>query len=244
MKKMMSILLVVALVFAISPLNVSALTVDKYFRVESKNLSYGTLQEALANAQDTDTIVVTSNMVLDAPVFITKNITIKSDFKTVNVVRNFEENSATITVANGATLTLKNVSFDGDRKTVAVEKGGLISVSNGGKLVLNNKSILKGSSLAAENTYGGAVFVKRYGCLVDNGCQYSDNSAAVGENSYWVPASKTNSSVDLVRMKKCMASNLKEEPTFIDHFAEYNLCDDAKLDVNDMALIIEGLLGI
>ena len=104
MKKIMSILLVVVLTFVISPLNASALTVDKYFRVESKNTSYATLNEALSNASSTDTIVVTSNMVLDEPVVITKNITIESDFKTVRVKRNFEGNSATIVIAATSVL--------------------------------------------------------------------------------------------------------------------------------------------
>ncbi len=243
MKKMMSVLFVVIIMVVLNPLNAFALTKDKYFRVESKNASYETLGEALENAASTDTIVVTSNMILDEAVVISKNITIESDFETVNVARNFEGNSAAMVVSGGATLTLKDISIDGAGKTNSVNKGGLISVDNGGKLVLDHDSIMSGSSLASDNTYGGAVYVKRYGCLIDNGCDFSDNYAAVGENTYWVPASKTHSAVDLVRMKKCLASDLKSEQTFVQHFSEYNLQNDSILDSVDYALIQQELLG-
>lgn len=242
MKKIMSALFMVALMVVINPLNVFALTKDKYFRVESQNKSYETLSEALSNAESTDTIVVTSNMVLDEPIVISKNITIESDFETVNVTRNFEGDSAAMVVSDGATLALKDISIDGDGKTGAVDKGGLISVDNGGKLVLDNESIMSGSSLASENTYGGAVYVDLYGCLIDNGCSFSDNSAAEGDDTYWVPASKTNTVVDLVRMKKCLSSDLRNEQTFVEHFSKYNLKSDSSLDDADLDLIVEGLL--
>lgn len=242
MKKMISVLFMVVLMIVISPLDAFALTKDQYFRVESKNVSYGTLNEALSNALDTDTIVVTSNMDLDESVVIDKNITIESDFETVNVTRNFEGNSAAIVVDKGASLTLKDISIDGDGKTSGVDKGGLISVFNGGKLVLDTQSMLSGSSLAEDDTYGGAVYVDLYGCLIDNGCSFSGNSAAKGADTYWVPASKTNTVVDLVRMKKCMASDLKNEPTFVTHFSEYNLQRDSSLDDVDFGLIVEELL--
>lgn len=243
MKKMISVLFMVVLMIVISPLDAFALTKDQYFRVESKNVSYTTLSEALSNASDTDTIVVTSNMVLDKSVVIDKNITIESDFETVNVTRNFEGNSAAIVVDKGASLTLKDISIDGDKKTSGVDKGGLISVSDGGKLVLDTQSMLSGSSLAAANTYGGAVYVDLYGCLINNGCSFSDNSAAEGDDTYWVPASKTNTVVDLVRMKKCMASDLKNEQSFVQHFSEYNRKADSILDEADLDLIVDGLLG-
>ena len=240
---MISVLFMVVLMIVISPLDAFALTKDQYFRVESKNVSYTTLSEALSNASDTDTIVVTCNMVLDKSVVIDKNITIESDFETENVTRSFGGNSAAMVVSDGATLTLKDISIDGDGKTAAVDKGGLISVSDGGKLVLDNQSMLSGSSLASDNTYGGAVYVDLYGCLIDNGCSFSDNSAAVGDDSYWVPASKTNTVVDLVRMKKCMTSNLRNEQSFVQHFSAYNLKSDSSLDANDLTLIVKGLLG-
>lgn len=243
MKKMISVLFMVVLMVVISPLDAFALTKDQYFRVESKNVSYGTLNEALSNASDTDTIVVTSNMVLDKSVVIDKNITIESDFETVNVTRNFKGNSAAIVVDNGASLTLKDISIDGNGKTSGVDKGGLISVSNGGKLVLDNQSMLSGSSLASDNTYGGAVYVDLYGCLIDNGCSFSNNSAAEGPNTYWVPATKTNTVVDLVRMKKCIASDMRNEQSFVQHFSDYNFKADLILDDADLGLIVEGLLG-
>ena len=46
-----------------------------------------------------------------------------------------------------------------------------------------------------------------------------------------------------MRMKKCMASGLKNEQTFVEHFSEYDLKDDSILDDADLDLIVDGLLG-
>ena len=44
-------------------------------------------------------------------------------------------------------------------------------------------------------------------------------------------------------MKKCMASDLKNEQSFVQHFSDYNRKADSILDEADLDLIVDGLLG-
>ena len=121
------------------------------------NTDYGTLIEALNEAEDNDVIVVKKNIAPAVALTIGEKVTITGDTESITVTLT---NPVTVTGA----LTLENITF---KKNTSTPPENLISVASGGSLTLNDKAVLDGASVAT-TANGGGITVAAGGKLTLN----------------------------------------------------------------------------
>jgi hypothetical protein len=120
-------------------------------------------------AQDTD---IGAGLELTAATNSPAAVTIDGGGKTIPLETG--NTGSVITVGNGVTLTLRNITFKGSDANNAP----LIKVENGGKLVLENGAVITGN----KNTSGGGG-VSVSGALVMNGGTISGNITTSGNDN-------------------------------------------------------------
>ncbi len=136
---------------------------------------YATLSEALEAAATGDTVVLTADVTLDAPISITKNVILSGD-GTYSLIRSSELSSSPITVEAGANLTLSGITVNGSSKASLTP---FVSV-DGGTLNVRDGVTFTGCYSSAQ---GGAVRVNAGVCILA-GAAFTNNSAMSGSAVY------------------------------------------------------------
>ncbi len=156
MKRFISVLLVIALL-------VPMLCVDVF--AESKTVyNFADLKDAIAQAQDDDVITVNGDITITETLKITKNITIKSDgTKTLtsgSLMMDSIEGCNMFYVPDGKTLSLENITLDGDNKCRLIRaKGAKLNLTN---VIMKNGSTEKvEKNSQTDQVYsGGAIYAE------------------------------------------------------------------------------------
>ena len=171
-KRLISLVLCLCFVLscAVIPVSVSAAGVATVAGVE-----YATLEDAFAAAGTGDTVLLTADVLLGAPITVTKNIILSAD--SAFTVTRADISAPAFTVAAGGTLTVAGpVTFDGGPQAstsafVCVE-GGTLNVRDGVTFTSCYSSAM-----------GGAVRVNSGVCVLAGG-SFSGNSAESGAAVY------------------------------------------------------------
>jgi len=164
MKKKWFLHWILAVIFALFPATVYAQTCNNISRLINNDI----------------TITLTDNCVIDNPITIAGNITIKSDGKgPYTLTRGVSGNL--ITVAEGATLILENIIIDGDSRQGEFSNtnssgASLVIVENGAALIMNDDTVLRNN---AAHT-GGGVSVGNGSTFTMNGGEISGNKSDIG----------------------------------------------------------------
>jgi uncharacterized repeat protein (TIGR02543 family) len=116
-----------------------------------------TLQTAITNTAYGETITITGDITVDELITIPsgKNITLTSDNGIRTLTRGTTGNL--ITVASGGSLTLENITIDGNNGSYTDGYGSLVYV-NGGTLTMNTSAVLQNNNNKEESN-GGGVYV-------------------------------------------------------------------------------------
>jgi parallel beta-helix repeat protein len=81
-----------------------------------------------------------------------------------------------ITVGNGVTLTLKNITLKGLNEAEGGNTAALIKVTSGGKLILGNGAVIRDNYNNDSSNYGGGVYVDGSGTFTMEGGEISGNT--------------------------------------------------------------------
>ena len=132
---------------------------------EGNAKEYGSMQSLLDHLEGDCTIVLESNATLPSNMVVNANVTLCSSADAVKLGRNVGEIS--IKVESGATLTISNLTVS------AGEGGRMISVENGGSLVLQNGAVvcdLEGGTSRADSgiVVDGGYLKMESGSMVNN----------------------------------------------------------------------------
>jgi len=171
-KRLISLLLCFTFVVscAVIPVQVHAAGAASVNGVE-----YATLQEAFDAASAGDTVTLISDVVLDAPLSVTKNVILSGD-GSYGVSRSADLSASPITVEAGATLTLFAVTVNGSGSAALTP---FISVDGG---TLNARDGVSFTGCYSSSN-GGAVRVNAGICDL-SGASFSNNSAMSGSAVY------------------------------------------------------------
>ena len=142
---------------------VPMLCVDVF--AESKTVyNFADLKDAIAQAQDDDVITVNGDITITETLKITKNITIKSDgTKTLtsgSLMMDSIEGCNMFYVPDGKTLSLENITLDGDNKCRLIRaKGAKLNLTN---VIMKNGSTEKvEKNSQTDQVYsGGAIYAE------------------------------------------------------------------------------------
>jgi hypothetical protein len=118
---------------------------------------------------------ITDGCVIDKPVTIAGNVTIKSGGD-VSPILNRGVCGPLITVAAGATLILENIIIDGNKNDVRFDSGSLVFVESAATLIIKNGAILQNNAAS----YGSSVFVENGGRLTMVGGTIRANQSHIG----------------------------------------------------------------
>lgn len=94
---------------------------------EVKGVSYSSLQEAIDAAQDGATVTLLTDATADATIAADKNITLDLGGKTLT---NTNAGKATLTIAKGATATVKNGSIVGGKSFYTIQNNGTATLED------------------------------------------------------------------------------------------------------------------
>ncbi len=137
---------------------------------------YETLADAITAAAPGETIILLSDVTLDAAFTIDKNITLTGD-KTIR--RGEALTGHMITVATDATLTIDGITVDGGSAEGITAVKSMILVN--GKLVMNSGVLQNNNNTYGSGVkFGGAVLVETDGSFEMNGGTIQNNTAKVG----------------------------------------------------------------
>ncbi len=136
---------------------------------------YATLAEALDAASSGDTVLLTSDVTIDSPISVSKNVIISGD-GSYSVTRAASLGASPITVEAGASLTLSALTVNGGASAVLTP---FISV-DGGTLNLRDGVSFTGCYTSAQ---GGAIRVNAGVCVLA-GASFDNNSAMSGSAVY------------------------------------------------------------
>ena len=172
MKRFISVLLVIALL-------VPMLCVD-VFAADKTVSDFAGLKDAIAQAQDDDVITVNGDITITQTLMITKNITIKSDgTKTLTagpLKMDSIEGCNMFYVPDGKTLSLENITLDGDNKCRLIR-------AKGAKLNLTNVIMKNGSTEFLQQTpsndqvySGGAIYAEEGSIVTIKGGSFENNN--------------------------------------------------------------------
>lgn len=134
-RRLLSAFLAVMMVLTMAPVA---------FAADTSVGSYDELVEAISNASDGDTITVSGEIAIDAPLNITKSVTLKGD--SIVPSENFSGSCLVKLETAGATLTLGDIKLDAEKK-------GRVIVCTAGTLEINGATITNGK--AADSFIGG-----------------------------------------------------------------------------------------
>lgn len=134
-RRLLSAFLAVMMVLTMAPVA---------FAADTSVDSYEGLVAALNTAKDGDTITVSDEIAIDAPLNITKSVTLKGD--SIVPSENFSGSCLVKLETAGATLTLGDIKLDAEKK-------GRVIVCTAGTLEINGATITNGK--AADSFIGG-----------------------------------------------------------------------------------------
>lgn len=134
-RRLLSAFLAVMMVLTMAPVA---------FAADTSVDSYEGLVAALNTAKDGDTITVSGEIAIDAPLNITKSVTLKGD--SIVPSENFSGSCLVKLETAGATLTLGDIKLDAEKK-------GRVIVCTAGTLEINGATITNGK--AADSFIGG-----------------------------------------------------------------------------------------
>ncbi len=194
MKKILSIIICIALLLSFGTIQAFAFGIDPQFRVDGKSAS--TLADAFSKAGDTGSVITQDGKTSDyqtikSGIEVTKDVTLalgKDDFNpNVNRIAYTGQNAPLFTIKNGGVLRVKYSVIYGN-ETAVNTYGGLIRVEKGGTLILDGTTdepvVISGCKLTANNSMGGAIYCERGGCVIVNGATFEGNSAKKGADIY------------------------------------------------------------
>lgn len=134
-RRLLSAFLAVMMVLTMAPVA---------FAADTSVGSYDELVKAISSASDGDTITVSGEIAIDAPLNITKSVTLKGD--SIVPSENFSGSCLVKLETAGATLTLGDIKLDAEKK-------GRVIVCTAGTLEINGATITNGK--AADSFIGG-----------------------------------------------------------------------------------------
>ena len=169
-----------------------AVTVNNATQTEQKQ--YATLQEAVANAQDGDTITLNKNVTLSETISIDKSLILDGQSFQITSELN-ESNQDMFYVSTGGELTLKNLIIDGNARNKSAYlirvSGGELRTQIGTKLTNSSFSAvfitdgsfameageISGNTYSENNSIGAAVTVNTGGIFTMQDGKIAGNSA-------------------------------------------------------------------
>jgi uncharacterized repeat protein (TIGR02543 family) len=129
------------------------------------------LQTAITNAADGETITITNNITVDEIITIPdgKNITLSGEQLTRGTTGNL------ITVASGGSLTLQDITIDGNNGSYSKGGGSLVTVN--GTLTMKSGAFIQNNiNSYTFNAFGGGVYVN--GTFTMDGGTISGNTSS------------------------------------------------------------------
>ena len=139
--------------------------------------SYSALQQAVNNAPVNTPLIIKISQSFTMTGTITipegKDITITSDGTIRTLMRSAGFTGHLFTVETGASLTMENITIDGNKNNVGNANGSLVYVN--GTFIMNNGTQLQKNNYNIGN--GGGVCVDSYGVFTMSGGAISENSS-------------------------------------------------------------------
>lgn len=194
------------------------------------------LNEYLESFPAGSEVELSGTYLLGSTIYITKELTlIGSDDCTIKRMENFYGSSPMITVSGGGTLTLKNITLDGNGENVSttIDNGTAISVSNtGGKVILDSSHIVNHVS-------NGSVVYFPYAS--DGSIYYFEmkNNSSIKNNKAIVPS--TSSAMIFTNGAGLHIGNVNMEVKISDSEISGNIVDSSKITNGTVATQVEGV---
>jgi hypothetical protein len=155
-------------------MKIMVLTIILTMAAHAQITTLATLQTAITNAADGETITITNNITVGELITIPDgtNITLTGGQLTRGTTGNL------ITVASGGSLILENIIIDGGKNGSYSTGGGGRLVTVNGMLTMKNGAVLQNNiNSYVMGAYGGGVYVN--GTFTMNGGTISGNTSAI-----------------------------------------------------------------
>ena len=148
-------------------MKIMVLTIILTMAAHAQITTLADLQDAITNAADGETIEITDNITVDELITIPDgtNIILTGEQLTRGI------NGILITVASGGSLTLQDITIDGNKSAYS----GLLIYLNGGSLIMNSGAVLQNNTVGSS---GGGVWIAG-GTFTMNGGEIKNNNAAM-----------------------------------------------------------------